>query len=62
MVETMKSKKLSRRTQQYAIGTVFRIWKHAAKRKLVKTGENPASGILVGKINNARLRVLLPKK
>jgi len=60
MVEIMKTKKLSKRTQQYAIGTVFRIWKHAGKRKLVKTGDNPASGILVGKINNARLRVLFP--
>ena len=62
MVETMKAKKLSKRTQQYAIGTVFRIWKHAAKRKFVKTGENPASGILVGKINNERLRVLTPSE
>lgn len=62
MVEMMKTKKLSKRTQQYAIGTVFRIWKHAAKRKLVKTGDNPASGILVGKINNARLRVLFPNE
>lgn len=62
MVEEMKAKKLSRRTQQYAIGTVFRIWKHAAKRKLVKAGENPASGILVGKINNARQRVLIPEE
>ena len=62
MVEMMKTKKLAKRTQQYAIGTVFRIWKHAAKRKLVKTGDNPASGILVGKINNARLRVLLPEE
>ena len=62
MIDTMKAKKLSRRTQQYAIGTVFRIWKHAAKRKLVKTGENPASGILVGKINNGRLRVLIPEE
>lgn len=62
MVEIMRSEKLAPRTQQYAIGTFFRIWKHAAKRKLVKSGENPASGIHVGKINNIRLRVLEPNE
>lgn len=62
MVGIMRSEKLSPRTQQYAVGTFFRIWKHAAKRKLVKPGENPASGIHVGKINNIRLRVLEPSE
>ena len=62
MVGIMRSEKRSPRTQQYAIGTFFRIWKHAAKRKLVKSGENPASGIHVGKINNIRLRVLEPSE
>ncbi|MCJ7600036.1 MAG: site-specific integrase [Desulfobulbaceae bacterium] len=60
MIDKMKAEGLAPRTQQYAVGTVFRIWKHAAKRKLVKAGDNPAAGVQVEKVNNARLRVLTP--
>jgi integrase len=62
IVEYMRSKYSSPRTQQYAIGTVFRIWKHAAKRKLVKIGDNPASGIKLEQVNNSRTRVLTPQE
>lgn len=58
MVEQMRAEGLTPRTQQYAIGTIFRIWKHAAKRKLVKVGDNPASGVQVERVNNTRLRIL----
>jgi integrase len=62
IVENMRAKGSSPRTQQYAIGTVFRIWKHAAKRKLVKIGDNPASGIKLEQVNNSRTRVLTPQE
>jgi integrase len=62
MVDQMRAEELTPRTQQYAIGTLFRIWKLAAKRKLVKTGDNPAAGIQLEKVNNTRLRVLSPKE
>ena len=58
MVDRMRAEGLAPRTQQYAVGTLFRIWKHAAKRKYVKAGDNPAAGVHVEKVNNARLRVL----
>lgn len=58
LIEQMRAEGLAPRTQQYAVGTLFRIWKHAAKRKFVKQGNNPATGIQLEKINNTRLRVL----
>lgn len=60
MVSRMRSEGLTPRTQEYAVGTFFRIWKHAAKRKLVKPGENPASGVQIEKVNNTRTRVITP--
>lgn len=60
MLERMKAEGLTPRTRQYAIGTLFRIWKHAARRKLVKAGDNPAAGVQIEKVNNTRLRVLTP--
>jgi len=62
MLDRMREDKLTPRTQQYAVGTLYRIWKHAAKRKLVKAGDNPAIGITLQKVNNARLRVLTPQE
>lgn len=60
MLERMKAEGLTPRTRQYAIGTLFRIWKHAARRKLVKAGDNPAAGVQIETVNNARTRVLTP--
>jgi integrase len=60
LIDKMKADGFSPRTIQYCIGTVSRIWKHAAKRKLVKAGDNPALGIEQQKVNNTRLRVLTP--
>lgn len=60
MLDRMKAEGLTPRTRQYAIGTLYRIWKHAARRKLVKAGDNPAAGVQVEKVNNTRLRVLTP--
>lgn len=62
MVDQMRADKLTPRTQQYAVGTFFRIWKLAAKRKLVKIGDNPATAIPVKQVNNARLRILSPEE
>jgi len=62
MLDRMRENKLAPRTQQYAVGTLYRIWKHAAKRKLVKAGYNPAIGVTLQKVNNARLRVLTPQE
>lgn len=62
MLDRMREDKLTPRTQQYAVGTLYRIWKHAAKRKLVKAGDNPAIGVTLAKVNNTRLRVLTPKE
>jgi integrase len=62
LIDRMKTEATSPRTQQYAVGTFFRIWKHAAKRKLVKAGDNPAAGVHIERINNTRLRVLTPKE
>jgi integrase len=60
--DRMKAEGLTPRTQQYAIGTFFRIWKHAAKRKLVKAGDNPAISVQVERVNNTRLRIVTPKE
>jgi integrase len=46
------------RSVQYMLGTVYRLWKQAAKRKFVKAGDNPAMGVSVREVNNSRLRVL----
>lgn len=62
MLDSMRARGLSPRTQQYAVGTLYRIWKLAAKRKLVKAGDNPAAGIQLPKVNNTRLRVLTPQE
>jgi integrase len=62
LINAMRAKGLSPRTQQYALGTIFRIWKHAAKRKLVKQADNPAVEIQLEQINNARTRVLTPEE
>lgn len=62
MLDRMREDKLTPRTQQYAVGTLYRIWKHAAKRKLVKAGDNPAIGVTLAKVNNTRLRVLTPQE
>ena len=60
IIDKMKVDGFSPRTIQYFAGTVFRLWKHAAKRKIVKAGDNPAAGIEKPKVANARLRVLTP--
>ncbi len=52
----------SSRTIQYMIGTFFRIWKHAARRKLVKAGDNPAAGVSIRQANNARTRIITPEE
>lgn len=62
MLDRMREESLTPRTQQYAVGTMYRIWKHAAKRKLVKAGDNPAIGVTLAKVNNTRLRVLTPQE
>jgi hypothetical protein len=62
MVDQMRVDELTPRTQQYAVGTFFRIWKHAAKRKLVKIGDNPALAVPVKQVNNTRLRILSPEE
>lgn len=62
MLDRMREDKLTPRTQQYAVGTLYRIWKHAAKRKLVKAGDNPAIGVTLKKVENTRLRVLTPQE
>jgi integrase len=62
IVDRMRNEKLTPRTQQYAIGTFFRIWKHAAKRKLVKAGDNPAADVRVERVNNTRLRIISPNE
>jgi integrase len=62
MVDRMRNEGLTPRTQQYAIGTFFRIWKHAAKRKLVKSGDNPAADIRIERVNNTRLRIVTPNE
>ncbi len=62
MLDRMREEGLTPRTQQYAVGTLYRIWKHAAKRKLVKAGDNPAIGVTLAKVNNTRLRVLTPQE
>jgi len=62
MVTQMRHEGLSPRTQQYAVGTFFRIWKLAARRKIVKTGDNPALGITLERVNNTRLRVISPQE
>jgi integrase len=60
LVDKMRAAGLAPRTIIYLTGTLSRVWKHAARRKLVKAGDNPALGIELQKINNARLRVLSP--
>ena len=62
MLDDMRADGYSPRSQQYAVGTLFRIWKHAAKRKLVKPGDNPAIGVTLEKVNNTRLRVFTPQE
>lgn len=62
MLDRMREENLTPRSQQYAVGTLYRIWKHAAKRKLVKGGDNPAIGVTLPKVNNTRLRVLTPQE
>ncbi|MFQ5328716.1 MAG: tyrosine-type recombinase/integrase [Thermodesulfobacteriota bacterium] len=60
LLDRMREVGLAPRTQEYAVGTLHRIWKHAARRKLVKAGDNPAIGVSIKKTNNTRLRVLTP--
>jgi len=60
IIEKMQIDGLAARTQQYLIGTIFRMWKHASNRKLVKAGDNPATGIKLKRINNTRTRILTP--
>lgn len=62
MLNLMREEGLSPRSQQYAVGTVHRIWKHAAKRKYVKAGDNPAIGVTLQKVNNTRTRVFTPQE
>ena len=62
LVNQMKAEGLAPRTQEYAVGTFFRIWKHAAKRKLVSVGDNPAADVEIEKVDNPRTRVLTPKE
>jgi integrase len=61
MLDRMREKGLSPRSQQYAKGTLGRIWKHAAQRKFVKAGDNPVAGVKIKQVNNARLRVISPE-
>lgn len=61
IINHMRAEELTPRTQEYALGTFNRIWKYAAKRKIVKAAENPASDVHIKKINNTRTRVLSPK-
>ena len=58
IIDKMRADGLTPRTQEYLRGTLFRLWKHGARRKLVKAGDNPAAGIRVPQGNNGRLRVL----
>lgn len=58
IIDKMKADHLSPRSQEYLRGTISRLWKHAALRKLVKAGDNPATGVKLPKVNNTRLRVL----
>ncbi len=60
MITKMRSEGLAPRTQEYALGTFNRIWKYAAKRKLVKASENPAPDVHIQKVNNTRTRILTP--
>jgi len=60
VLDRMRERDLSPRSQEYCVGVIRRIWKSAARRKLVKAGENPAVGVALPKYNNARLRVLTP--
>lgn len=62
MLDLMRAEGYSPRSQQYAVGTVHRIWKHAAKRKIMKQGDNPAIGVTLVKVNNTRLRVFTPQE
>ena len=62
LVNEMRAENLTPRTIQYAVGTFFRIWKHAAKRGHVKPGDNPVGAIQVEQVNNTRLRVLTPQE
>jgi len=58
--DRMREAKLSPRTQEYILGTFRRIWKHAAKRKIVNPLENPVARISMPKVNNCRLRAVTP--
>jgi len=58
VIDRMRVDHLSPRTQDYFRGTFSRLWKRAAKRKLVKAGDNPAGEIKIKLGNNTRLRVL----
>jgi hypothetical protein len=55
IIDKMRGEGLSPRSQVYLRGTFFRLWKHAARRKLVKAGDNPAAGIKLPQVNNGRL-------
>lgn len=61
-LDRMRAEGKSPRWQEYFRGTVFRIWKHAGRRKLVRAGDNPAAGLKLERVNNTRLRVLTPKE
>lgn len=62
MLDRMREEGLAPRTQKYALGTLYRIWKHAARRKIVKAGDNPCMGVDLPSVNNARTRVLTPSE
>lgn len=59
MIAQMAADGLKERTQQYAVGTLYRIWKRAAKSELVSKDKNPAEGHKIS-VNNQRKRALTP--
>ena len=59
IIDKMKAKGLSPRSQEYLKGTIFRLWKHAARRKLVKAGDNPAMGIKLQRTPKLKNPVLI---
>ena len=56
----MRDAGLSPRSEEYILGTFRRIWKHAAKRRIVNPLENPVSKLNLPHVSNSRLRALLP--
>ncbi|WP_027368188.1 tyrosine-type recombinase/integrase [Desulfocurvibacter africanus] len=58
----MRAEGRSPRTIQYVLGTFRRIWKHAARRRIVNPLDNPVARLDMPKVENTRLRVLTPSE